>query len=107
MDRKKKCKQIALACKSLSEFKRTNGSAYESARTNGWLYEYEWFVDTRVLLSEASKKEKENGHMTNVINQQNNVKHHQNFNLKVVEHMPHQDNMVGLKIILGLLMGTH
>lgn len=52
----KKCKEIALACKSLSEFKRTNGSAYESARTNGWLYEYEWFVDKRVLLSEASKK---------------------------------------------------
>ncbi len=52
----KKCKEIALTCKSLSEFKRTNGSAYESARTNGWLYEYEWFVDKKALLSEASKK---------------------------------------------------
>lgn len=51
-----KCKEIALTCKSLSEFKRTNGSAYESARVNGWLYEYEWFVDTRILLSEANKK---------------------------------------------------
>lgn len=40
----KNAKEIALTCKSRSEFKRINGSAYETARKNGWLNDYTWFV---------------------------------------------------------------
>lgn len=49
------CKEIALRCSSLSEYKRVNGSAYEVSRMNGWLNDYGWFTDTSELLSIAGK----------------------------------------------------
>lgn len=48
-----KCKIIALDCKSLSEFKRKNGSAYEASRINGWLKKFDWFEDTSQLIKKA------------------------------------------------------
>lgn len=37
------CKEEAKKYKSRGEFCVTNGSAYEVARTNGWLDDYDWF----------------------------------------------------------------
>lgn len=50
------CKDVALSCTSLSEFKRVNGAAYEAARINGWLKDYTWFADTSELISAKLKE---------------------------------------------------
>lgn len=49
------CKDVALSCASLSEFKRLNGAAYEASRLNGWLKDYSWFVNTSELISTTLK----------------------------------------------------
>ena len=41
---RKRCYEEALKYKSASEFGRANSSAYDSARRNGWLDDYTWFV---------------------------------------------------------------
>ena len=55
---KEKCRNVALTCKSLSEFKRMYGGAYEHARINNWLEDYDWFISTKELLSGARKNKK-------------------------------------------------
>lgn len=50
------CKEVAVNCHSLSEFKRTNGAAYEASRLNGWLKDYTWFADTSELISTKLKE---------------------------------------------------
>ena len=39
-----KCFAIAKTCNSSSEFQATNGSAYNAARSKGWIKDYTWFV---------------------------------------------------------------
>ncbi|MBR4854924.1 MAG: hypothetical protein IKU88_09380 [Alistipes sp.] len=51
------CKAEALKYKSLSEFKRSKGGAYEASRINNWLKDYTWFIDTKQLLSESLKRD--------------------------------------------------
>ena len=53
----KTCKAEALKYKSLSEFKKSNGGAYEASRINKWLNDYTWFIDTKRLLSERLKRD--------------------------------------------------
>lgn len=49
------CKEIALTCKSLSEYKLLNGSAYAASRINNWLKDYDWFIKTSDLISASIK----------------------------------------------------
>ena len=51
---KEKCKEIALTCKTKTEFKQMNASAYHAARVNNWLKDYTWFINTSKLLSKAA-----------------------------------------------------
>ena len=41
---KETCYALALKCKTRSDFKKHNQCAYETARKNGWLDDYTWFV---------------------------------------------------------------
>lgn len=41
---RKRCYEEALKYKSNSEFRRSNGSAYDAARRNGWLSDYTWLA---------------------------------------------------------------
>ena len=50
------CREIAITCKTKTEFKNKNGSAYASASKNGWLDEYDWFVNGNVLAREERRK---------------------------------------------------
>lgn len=52
------CKGAALSCKSLSEYKRVNGGAYEASRINGWLDDYTWFTNSHEMHSNATKNRK-------------------------------------------------
>lgn len=51
-----KCREIALTCRTKTEFKKKNSSAYTSARKNGWLKGYDWLVDGNVLAREERRK---------------------------------------------------
>ena len=41
---KETCYELALKCKTRSDFKNHNQCAYDTARKNGWLDDYTWFV---------------------------------------------------------------
>ena len=40
---RKTCYKEAKKYKSISEFEKANGSAYDAARRNGWVKDYTWF----------------------------------------------------------------
>ena len=43
------CYREALKYKTRSEFKRSNGSAYQSAMRNGWVKDYDWLSDPKTV----------------------------------------------------------
>ena len=46
------CYELALTCRGKREMKLKNAQAYKKAKENGWINDYDWFIDGRKLAAE-------------------------------------------------------